>query len=69
MKNKQEYSVTEIAKNKNIEYWRAMRMLKKGCFPNAYKVGHGWVIPAGDINKIKNWKDSVKKLLGKGKKK
>lgn len=48
-KKKTEYSATEIAKLKKIPYYTVIRRIKKGHYPNAYKVGHGWVIPAKDI--------------------
>lgn len=46
---KKEYSVTEISKLKKKPYHKVIRELKKGVYPNARKVGHGWVIPAKDV--------------------
>lgn len=49
-KKKEHYSITEVAKKKNLPYHKVIRALKKGKYPNAYKVGHGWVIPAKDLS-------------------
>ena len=46
---KTEFSVTEVAKLKEKPYHKIIREIKRGGFPNAYKVGHGWVIPAKDV--------------------
>lgn len=46
---KKNYSVTEIAKKEKLPYYTVIRKLKKGHYPNAYKVGHGWVIPSKDV--------------------
>lgn len=43
------YSVTEVAKLTKVPYYTVIRKIKKGHYPNAFKVGHGWVIPAKDI--------------------
>lgn len=48
-KKKTEYSVTEVAKREGLPYHKIIRLIKKGRYPNAYKVGHGWVIPAKDV--------------------
>ena len=48
-KEKTNYSVTEVAKLENKPYYTIIRKIKKGHYPNAFKVGHGWVIPAGDL--------------------
>lgn len=52
MKKKQEkyYSISELAKKEDIPYHTMIRRVKKGYYPNAYKVGHGWVIPAKDVD-------------------
>lgn len=46
---KTNYSVTEIADKTGLPYYTVIRKIKKGHYPNAFKVGHGWVIPAGDV--------------------
>jgi len=43
------YSITELANKEGVPYYTMIRRVKKGYYPNAYKVGHGWVIPAGDV--------------------
>lgn len=48
-KEKKNYSVTEISKKTKIPYYTVIRKIKKGHYPNAFKVGHGWVIPAEDV--------------------
>lgn len=48
-KKKEHYSVTEVADREKLPYHKIIRLIKKGKYPNAYKVGHGWVIPAGDV--------------------
>lgn len=49
MKQKTHYSITELAKKEGVPYYTMIRRVKKGHYPNAYKVGHGWVIPAKDV--------------------
>jgi len=44
-----QYSVTEVAAIKRKPYHKIIREINKGQYPNAYKVGHGWVIPAKDV--------------------
>ena len=50
MKKKEHYSVTELADKIGLPYYTVIRQIKRGYYPNAYKVGHGWVIPAKDVN-------------------
>ena len=49
MSEKKHYSVTEVAEKLNKPYYTIIRMIKKNKFPNAFKVGYGWVIPAKDV--------------------
>ena len=46
---KTEYSVTEVAEKTGIPYYTVIRDIKRGKYPNARKVGHGWIIPAEDV--------------------
>lgn len=48
-KPEKSYSVTELAKKLELPYYTTLRKVKKGHFPGAFKVGHGWVIPAKGI--------------------
>lgn len=43
------YSITELSQILKLPYYTVIRQVKKGKYPNAYKVGHGWVVPAKDI--------------------
>lgn len=40
-----ELSAGEVANMLGTPYFRVIRMIKRGEFPGAHKVGWGWVIP------------------------
>lgn len=62
-------SAGEVAKELGCEYFRVIRMIKRGQFPDAFKVGWGWVIPTNNVYKkeVKEYLKSKKKKFTKKK--
>lgn len=52
-KNPNEWSVTEVAKECKTKYYKVIRAINKGWFPNARKVGWGWVLTDADVKAYK----------------
>lgn len=43
------YSVHEVSELEKIPYHKIIRLIKRGEYPGAHKVGWGWVIPKEDV--------------------
>lgn len=47
------YSVAEVAKLEKRPYHKVIRLLKKGHYKDAEKIGWGWIIPTTSVKKAK----------------